>query len=90
MLESLTEILAILATIFGVVMATANLPQTFKIVRRKSCADVSITTYLMLLPGVLIWLLYGVSLNNMPLIASNFIGAIATLSVIVVYYIYKK
>ena len=90
MIENFTEILAILATVFGVVMAVANLPQTFKIVKRKSCADVSLSTYLLLLPGVFIWFLYGLSLNNMPLITSNLIGFIATFSVIVVYFIYKK
>lgn len=90
MLENLAEILAILATLFGVVMSVANLPQTVKIVRRKSCEDISLTTYLMLLPGAAVWLLYGISLSNFPLIISNLIGVLATLSVIVVYYIYKK
>jgi MtN3 and saliva related transmembrane protein len=90
MLENFTGLLAILATAFGVVMSIANLPQTFKIIKRKSCADVSLATYLLLMPGSIIWLLYGLSLNNMPLISSNLIGAIATFSVILVYYIYKK
>ena len=90
MLENLTEILAILATILGILMSAANFPQTLKILKRKSCADVSLATYLMLLPGASIWFLYGVSLNNLPLIITNLVGVVSTVSVIMVYYVYKK
>jgi MtN3 and saliva related transmembrane protein len=90
MLENFVDLLAVLATIFGIVMSSASFPQTFKIFRRKSSADVSLTTYLMLLPGATAWLLYGIGLGNMPLIITNIIGLISCISVIIVYFVYKK
>ena len=90
MLENFIEIFAVLATVFGIVMSSANFPQAFKIFRRKSSADVSLVTYLMLLPGATIWLLYGVGLGNLPLIITNIIGVISCVSVIAAYFAYKK
>jgi MtN3 and saliva related transmembrane protein len=90
MLENFVELLAILATVFGIVMSSANFPQAFKIFRRKSSADVSLATYIMLLPGATIWFLYGVGLGNLPLIVTNIIGMISCISVIIAYFVYKK
>ena len=90
MLENLSSILEILATIFGTIMSLGYFPQTIKMIRRKSSADVSVTTYLIFAPGVFIWLLYGVSLNNFPLIISNIIALIGAVSVVITYFVYKK
>lgn len=90
MLENLVEILAVLATVFGVIMAVSGLPQALKMIRRKSSADVSIITYIMLLAGATSWLLYGLSLADIPLIVSNAVGLISTVVVISVYFVYKK
>ena len=90
MLESIVGILAINATVFGIIMAVSGLPQAFKIIRRKSSADISIVTYLMLLGGAASWLLYGLSLPDIPIIVSNAVGLISTLFVMSVYFVYKK
>ena len=90
MLENFTAILAVMATAYGVAMAIANFPQAYKIAQKKSCADVSILTYIILFPGTVIWVLYGISLNNFPIISTNLLSMLSIVSVFVVYYIYKK
>ena len=90
MLETFAEILAVIVTIYGVAMALANYPQTMKIIKKRSCNDVSILTYLILFPGVLLWILYGISINNLPIIITNLLAVSSLASVIIVYYIYKK
>ena len=90
MLESLVGILAINATLFGLIMAVSGLPQAFKMIRRKSSADVSIITYLMLIGGATSWLLYGLSLADIPIIVSNAVGLISTVFVMSIYFVYKK
>jgi MtN3 and saliva related transmembrane protein len=90
MLENLSELLAILATVFGTLMSLGYFPQTFKIIKRKSSADVSVTTYLIFTPGILIWLLYGISLNNLALILSNVVALIGAFSIIITYFYYRK
>jgi MtN3 and saliva related transmembrane protein len=90
MLENLSELLAILATVFGTLMSLGYFPQTLKIIKRKSSADVSVTTYLIFTPGILIWLLYGISLNNLALILSNVVALIGAFSIIITYFYYRK
>ena len=90
MLENLSEILGFLATIFGTVMALGYIPQIIKMIKRKSSADVSVMTYLILGTGVFVWLLYGVSLNNTALIISNFTGFVIVVILIITYFNYKK
>jgi MtN3 and saliva related transmembrane protein len=90
MLENLAGVLAIAATAFGVLMSFANFPQTMKIIKKKSCSDVSLMTYIILFPGVLVWVLYGISISNIPIIITNFLSLLSVISVIVVYYIYRR
>ncbi|UCG95825.1 MAG: hypothetical protein JSV92_02130 [archaeon] len=89
MLEAYVEILAIAATVFGIIMSLSYFPQTYKIIKRKSSSDISLLSFLILLIGLLVWLMYGLSINNMPLIIANAIGIIANISVITVYFKYR-
>lgn len=50
----MANIIAILATIAGVIMSLGYYPQAIKIIKRKSARDVSPTTYLMFFPGIVI------------------------------------
>ena len=45
--------------------------QTYKIFKRKSAKDVSLGTYLFFTVGIIIWLVYGLSIANYPIIISN-------------------
>ncbi|MFQ5647817.1 MAG: SemiSWEET family sugar transporter, partial [Candidatus Aenigmatarchaeota archaeon] len=69
-------ILAVLATIFGSIGGLANLPQAYRIFRRKSAGDISITTYSILLAGALVWVLYGLEIGNFPVIITNVFGSV--------------
>jgi len=76
-------ILTTLATIFGISMALAQIPQAHKIFKRKSAKDISIITYLILLIGSIIWILYGIEIISFPLIIANSIGAI-TITIVII------
>ena len=84
----MVNIIAILATIAGIIMSLGYYPQTIKIIKKKSAKDVSPTTYLMFLPGIVIWLIYGISLNDLPLIIANSVALIGCLFVLVSYFSY--
>jgi len=90
MLESLSDIIGILATVIGILTSLGFYLQTFKIIRRKSSADVSVKAYFLFSIGIFFWFIYGISLNNLPLILSNIIALIGTVSVIITYFKYKK
>ena len=86
----MTNLLAILATIAGVVMSLGYYPQAIKIITKRSAKDVSPTTYLMFFPGIIIWLLYGISLKDIPLIVANTVALIGCAFVLIAYSIYRK
>ncbi len=81
--------LGILATIFGMAMSIGYFTQTAKIIKQKSSNDVSLITYLIFGIGVTVWLLYGLSIKDFPIIISNIVALIGALSVIISYFFYK-
>ena len=65
-------------TIIGIVAAVlttaAFVPQVFKTIRMRQTKDLSLTMYIMMFTGQLGWLIYGMYLNDFPLILANIIG----------------
>ncbi len=83
-------VLPVLTTIFGIGMTFGYFTQTVKIIRNKSAKDVSLLTYFIFGTGIIVWLIYGFSIWNLPLILSNIVALIGALSVIISYLIYRK
>jgi MtN3 and saliva related transmembrane protein len=61
----------------------AFLPQVIKSYREKSTKDISLTMYLVFFVGVVLWLIYGIHLNSMPMIVANAITALLALSILI-------
>jgi len=51
-------------------------PQVLKVLRTKSTKDISREMFLLLATSIFLWLIYGISLNNFPIIIANFFGFI--------------
>ena len=83
------EFLPILTTVSGIGMSFGYFAQAFKILRMKSAKDVSIATYLIFGAGVTIWLAYGLSITNYPVIISNIVALIGAIFVIVSCLLYR-
>jgi MtN3 and saliva related transmembrane protein len=88
--ESATQFLAIATTFIGVAMALAYLPQTYRIIKRKSSGDISLLFFSVVALGITFWLLYGLALDNWPLIIVNAVSLIAACSVILATLRYRK
>jgi MtN3 and saliva related transmembrane protein len=62
-------------TLLGLVAATcttiAFLPQVIKTVRTKHTEDISLLMYCILTFGLVLWLIYGLLIGNLPIIAAN-------------------
>jgi MtN3 and saliva related transmembrane protein len=67
----------------GVVMGLSGIPQILRIVKNKSGKDVSSKTYIILLLGSVIWLLYSIEIESIPLFVSNLIGILINLIILV-------
>jgi MtN3 and saliva related transmembrane protein len=62
-------------TIVGLVAAflttIAFLPQVLRTLRTRSTSDISLVMFSTYVMGILLWLVYGLLLGDVPLIASN-------------------
>ncbi|NVJ64284.1 MAG: SemiSWEET transporter [Flavobacteriaceae bacterium] len=61
----------------------AFVPQVVKSYRDKSTKDISLVMYLVFFTGVVLWLIYGIHLESMPMIIANTITALLALSIII-------
>ena len=50
---------------------TAFLPQLVKTWRTRSTKDISLAMFLVLVTGIILWLAYGIIIEDIPLIAAN-------------------
>ena len=83
------SLLSILATVFGIIMGLANIPQVYKIFKRKSAKDISSTTAILLLIGSFVWLAYGFEIKNIPVICGNSTGIIVLIILLIGWWRYK-
>ena len=74
--ESIGIIAAILTT-------SAFIPQVYKIYKEKKAQGVSLTMYLIMFVGVLLWLVYGVLIGSIAIIIANSVTAILQFFVII-------
>ncbi|HEY4381319.1 MAG TPA: SemiSWEET transporter [Acidobacteriaceae bacterium] len=61
----------------------AFVPQLARVVRRRSARDISLPTFLMFSIGVLLWLIYGLYTHSRPVIASNVVTLVLSVSILV-------
>jgi MtN3 and saliva related transmembrane protein len=66
-----TDLLAVVAATWGVLMAISPLLQIQRMVRRRSSADLSLSYMGVLLVGFTLWMAYGLALGNLALIIPN-------------------
>ena len=83
-------LLATLATIFGVINGFANFPQIYKIFKMKSAKDLSITTYIILTIGSLVWVLYGIEIMNIPILTMNGLALLEFIIILIGCYLYGR
>lgn len=77
-------------TILGLVAATcttiAFIPQAIQTIKTKNTKDLSLPTYVLLIIGIILWLTYGILVQDLPVIIANaitffFIGTILVLKI---------
>ena len=80
-------------TILGLVAASLTtisfLPQAIKTIRTKQTRDISLLMYTVITIGILLWLIYGAFIGDLPLIAANTITFIFA-AVVLMYKIKYK
>jgi MtN3 and saliva related transmembrane protein len=79
----------IIGLIAAVLTTSAYVPQVYKTWKTKSAGNISLTMYIAMFIGILLWLVYGFHLNSFAMIAANSVTAILTLIILVFKLRYK-
>ena len=61
----------IVGMVAGVLTTVAFLPQVLRTWRTRSTADISLVMFLIYVTGIILWLIYGLMLRDVPLVTSN-------------------
>ena len=83
-------ILAGLATITGVFLGLGSAPQAIKIFQTKSAVDIAPSSYVIMVIGSSIWILYGLELKSLPIIVPNVLGVILGTIILTGWSLYGK
>ena len=69
---------------FAAILTTAAfLPQLIKTLKTKKADDVSSTTLIMFIIGVLSWIIYGYQISSLPILIANLITLILNLLILI-------
>jgi len=74
----------IVGTLAASLTTVSFLPQAIKVVREKNTDAISLSMYLLFVSGVAMWLVYGLILEDLPIIIAN---AVTLLLACVILYI---
>lgn len=68
------EIVTILGLLAGALVTASFIPQIIKIWKLKETKDISLWMYVIFTTGILLWLIYGILIEDLPVIVANVIG----------------
>ena len=76
---------------FAAILTTvAFLPQLIKTLKTKKADDVSLTTLIMFITGVLSWIIYGYTISSEPILIANLITLILNLLILISKLYFSK
>ena len=71
-----------LGLIAGCLTTAAFFPQVLKIWRSRSAADISLGMFVLFSTGVLLWIVYGISIGSLPVVLANSITLVLSLAIV--------
>ena len=72
----------ILGLVAAFLTTSAYVPQAYKTWKTKSAGNISLTMYISMFVGIILWLIYGIHINSFAMIVANCITAVLTLIII--------
>jgi len=84
------DLITVLGLIAGTLTTTGFLPQVIKSWRTKRTADVSLLMPTLLAIGISLWLIYGILLNDFPIIIANAVSLVFNMTQILLVIKYSK
>ena len=82
-----TQIIGIAA---GICTATSLLPQVLKTLKEKKADDISLKMLLVLGTGIILWIIYGIKRDDMPIMVTNSFSLLVNITMVILRIKYKK
>ena len=79
-IDYITIIIGLVAAICTTI---AFFPQLILVYRTKQTRDLSLPTFILLIAGIFLWLIYGILLGSLPIILANSITLIGCLYILI-------
>ncbi len=79
-----------LGLIAGAITSAAGIPQVVRAYRTKHVRDISIWQPVLLDVGMVLWLVYGIAINDVPLIVANIVSLVCYSILIVLKFLYRE
>jgi MtN3 and saliva related transmembrane protein len=74
----------------GTLTSVAAVPQLIKTLRTRHARDISVWQPLLLSLGVALWLIYGIMINDMPLILANIVPLACNVLLTILKLLYRN
>jgi MtN3 and saliva related transmembrane protein len=74
----------------GVCTSCSLLPQVVKTLKEKKADDVSLVMLFVLQAGLILWIVYGVKRNDVPIIATNCFSLLVNIIMVILGIRYKN
>ncbi|MAZ80709.1 MAG: hypothetical protein CMP18_02870 [Rickettsiales bacterium] len=68
--------------IAGILTTISFIPQAILTIKTQNTKSISLMMYIIFSTGILLWLIYGIVINSMPIIAANIITLPLTLIIL--------
>ncbi len=79
----------ILGLIAGGLTSIASMPQLIKVIKTRNVEDLSWLMLVILITGLSLWVWYGISQNELPIILSNAFAVLVNVSLLSCYLLFR-
>lgn len=80
----------IIGFIAAILTTSAFVPQVYKTWKTKDVKGISLTMFLVMFTGIILWLVYGFFINSLSMVLANVITALLVLLIIIFRIKYHK
>jgi MtN3 and saliva related transmembrane protein len=80
----------IIGYVAAVLTTSSFLPQVIKVWKSKSSEGVSVTMYMVMLTGVILWGIYGFYIGSRSVLLANFVAGFLQLMILIIVFRNKR
>ncbi len=73
----------LLGLVAGTLTTAAFVPQLMKILKSRSTKDISLVMYVVICTGILLWLIFGLCIGSLPVIAANAVTLLIATAILI-------